>query len=70
MVIGLGDTGKFLKLVDYLSSKDTGNFQLIIITGKYKNIYDELIKKSFRAPTKIIGWTDRMRDFIKCRVLS
>jgi processive 1,2-diacylglycerol beta-glucosyltransferase len=65
LVIGLGDTRRFLKLIDYLTKLASLNFQLIVITGKYKNIYNKLMNKSSVVPIKVIGWTDRMADFIK-----
>jgi processive 1,2-diacylglycerol beta-glucosyltransferase len=65
VVIGLGDTRRFLKLIDYLTKLASLNFQLIVITGKYKNIYNKLMNKSSVVPIKVIGWTDRMADFIK-----
>ncbi|MDI6641529.1 MAG: glycosyltransferase [Elusimicrobiota bacterium] len=92
LVIGLGDTKRFLKIYDYLSSgKLNAKYQIIVITGKYKQIYNKLIGKSqpseflpFRISgrdepdvvpivrsevhqpiTKIIGWTDKMPEFIK-----
>jgi processive 1,2-diacylglycerol beta-glucosyltransferase len=65
VVIGLGDTRRFLKLIDYLTKLASLNFQLIVITGKYKNICNKLMNKSSVVPIKVIGWTDRMADFIK-----
>jgi processive 1,2-diacylglycerol beta-glucosyltransferase len=65
LVIGLGDTRRFLKLTDYLTKLESLNFQLIVITGKYKNIYNKLVNKSSVVPIRVIGWTDRMADFIK-----
>jgi len=65
VVIGLGDTRRFLKLIDYLTKFSSLNFQLIVITGKYKNIYNKLVNKPSLVPTKVIGWTDKMPDFIK-----
>ncbi|OGS19927.1 MAG: hypothetical protein A3J83_04750 [Elusimicrobia bacterium RIFOXYA2_FULL_40_6] len=64
-VVGLGDTRKFITLIDYLGAQKNKNFQVIIITGKYKIIYDELVTKTFEPPVKVIGWTDRMPDFIR-----
>jgi UDP-N-acetylglucosamine:LPS N-acetylglucosamine transferase len=40
-------------------------FQLVVVTGKYKNIYNKLINKPSLVPLKVVGWTDRMADFIK-----
>jgi UDP-N-acetylglucosamine:LPS N-acetylglucosamine transferase len=65
VVIGLGDAGRFLKLIDYLTKIDSMKFQLVVVTGKYKNIYNKLINKPSLVPLKVVGWTDRMADFIK-----
>jgi len=65
VVIGLGDAGRFLKLIDYLTKINSMKFQLIVVTGKYKNIYKKLMNKQSLVPMKIVGWTDRMADFIK-----
>jgi len=65
IVIGLGDTRKFLKVINYLTKLHQMKFQLIIITGKYKNIYSKLANKSFLVPTKVVGWTDKMAELIK-----
>lgn len=64
ITIGLGAVERFLEIINYLKDK-TGNFQLIIITGKYKHIYDSLINVKFSPKTKIIGWTDKIHDFLK-----
>lgn len=64
ITIGLGAIERFLEIVDYLKAKE-GNFQIIIVTGKYKQIYDYLMNLKFMPSTKIIGWTDRMYDFIR-----
>jgi len=64
-VVGLGDVSKFLRLIDYLSRQEGKKFQVIIITGKYKAIYEVLTKKTYKPPTKVIGWCDRMPDFIR-----
>ncbi len=63
ITIGLGALEKFLKIIEFLRTKKE-DFQLIIITGKYQKIYEELKNKNFIPPTVIIGWTDRMYDFI------
>lgn len=64
ITVGLGAVERFVNIIDYLRIKPN-NFQMIIITGKYKTIYDMLITKKFIPKTKIIGWTDRMYDFIR-----
>ena len=65
VVLGLGDAGRFLKLIDYLTKFSSTKFQLVVVTGKYKNIYNKLINKPSLVPLKVVGWTDRMADFIK-----
>ncbi|OGS20196.1 MAG: hypothetical protein A2252_11135 [Elusimicrobia bacterium RIFOXYA2_FULL_39_19] len=64
-VVGLGDYKKFLKIIDYLAGIETEKFQMIIITGKYKNIYDGLMQKTFKPKTKVVGWTDKMPDYLR-----
>ncbi|MCS7230690.1 MAG: glycosyltransferase [Elusimicrobiota bacterium] len=64
ITIGLGAVERFLEIINYLRNKNN-NFQMIIITGKYKNLYDYLTKLTFNVNTKIIGWTDRMHDFLR-----
>jgi len=65
VVIGLGDAGRFLKLIDFLTKISSMKFQVVVVTGKYKNIYNKLINKPSLVPLKVVGWTDRMVDFIK-----
>lgn len=65
IVIGLGDTRKFMKVINYLTELHQMKFQLIINTGKYKKIYRKLVNKSYLVPTKVIGWTDKMADLIQ-----
>ncbi len=64
-VLGLGNLKNFLWMIDYLNEKRPDKFQILIITGKYKELYNILSKKSYKVPTKVIGWTDKMADFIK-----
>ncbi|MCS7151371.1 MAG: hypothetical protein NZ928_03170 [Endomicrobia bacterium] len=64
ITIGLGALDKFLKIVDFLRKKKE-LFQLIIITGKYKELYDKLNMMEYIPRTKIIGWTDRMHDYLR-----
>ncbi len=64
VTIGLGALQRFLDIIDYLRMQENG-FQLIIITGKYEQIYKKLLAKHYKIPTVIIGWTDRMADFIR-----
>lgn len=64
VTIGLGAVERFVNIIDYLRLK-TAKFQMVIITGKYKTVYDMLMTKKFIPKTKIIGWTDRMFDFIR-----
>ncbi|MEN3013256.1 MAG: glycosyltransferase [Endomicrobiia bacterium] len=65
ITIGLGATSRFIEIIEYLKDIEN-NFQLIIITGKYKDIYDYLTTKvKFKPKTKIIGWTDKMYNFLK-----
>lgn len=64
ITVGLGVIERFMDIIDYLRTK-TEDFQMIIVTGKYKQVYDLLMTKEFTPKTKIIGWTDRMHDFIR-----
>ncbi len=64
ITVGLGAIERFLEIINHLRERKE-NFQMIIITGKYKQIYDYLMNLKFIPPTKIIGWTDRMYDFIR-----
>lgn len=64
VTIGLGAVERFLQIIEFLRVRKE-DFQLIIITGKYQNIYEELKNKNFIPQTSIIGWTDRMHDFIR-----
>lgn len=65
IVVGLGAFKRFTKVVDLLRSRKELAFQLIITTGKYKSVYRVLQSKEFSVRTKIVGWTDRMPDFIR-----
>jgi len=64
-VLGLGNLRNFLWMIDYLNHRKPEKFQIVVITGKYKKLYDILSEKTYKIPTKIIGWTDKMADFIK-----
>jgi processive 1,2-diacylglycerol beta-glucosyltransferase len=64
VVIDLTKIGRFIEIVKFLGNK-TGDFQIIIITGKYQNLYELFSKMKFIVPAKIIGWTDLMHDFIR-----
>ena len=65
ITIGLGNYRRFLQIINWLNQSGPNNFQMIIITGKYQEIYSQLNSKKFHIPTKVIGWTDRMVDFIR-----
>jgi len=64
IVVGLGAVNRFVEIIEFLKNK-TQNFQMIIVAGKYQNIYDMFNKMNFVPKTKLIGWTDRMFDFIR-----
>jgi processive 1,2-diacylglycerol beta-glucosyltransferase len=67
-VIGLGDITTFTELIQFLNSLDKkliDSFQMIIVCGKYKELHDELSVRKFNVLTKVIGWTDKMHDFIR-----
>ncbi|MFN3966687.1 MAG: MGDG synthase family glycosyltransferase, partial [Endomicrobiia bacterium] len=64
-VLGLGNLKNFLWMINYLNDKKPDKFQIVIITGKYKELYDLLSKKTYKIPAKVIGWTDKMAEFIK-----
>jgi len=64
IVVGLGAISRFVEIIEFLRKK-SGDFQLIIITGKYKSLYELFSKIDFVVPTKVIGWTDRIHDFIR-----
>jgi len=65
IVIGLGNTERFIEILNFLNTNKSNKFQVIVITGKYKKIYNQLINIKYNIPVKIIGWTDRMHDFIR-----
>ncbi len=65
VVIGLGDARRFLRLIDYLTKISSTKFQLIVAAGKYKNIFNKLVNKKSLVPLKVVGWIDKMADFIK-----
>jgi processive 1,2-diacylglycerol beta-glucosyltransferase len=64
VVIDLTKISRFIEIVKFLGNK-TGDFQIIIITGKYQNLYELFSKMKFVVPAKIIGWTDLMHDFMR-----
>jgi processive 1,2-diacylglycerol beta-glucosyltransferase len=64
IVVGLGAVNRFVEIIEFLKNK-TQNFQMIIVAGKYQNIYDMFNKMNFVPKTKLIGWTDSMFDFIR-----
>ncbi len=64
IVVGLGAVNRFIEIIRFLKNK-TEDFQIIIVCGKYQNVYDICSKMNFVPKTKLIGWTDRMYDFIR-----
>jgi processive 1,2-diacylglycerol beta-glucosyltransferase len=64
IAIGLGALARFVKIIDYLKTKK-GDYQLILTTGRYEHINRMLKEKHYVVPTSIIGWTDRMADYIR-----
>ncbi len=64
ITIGLGALERFIEIIDYLKTKK-GEFQLILISGKYDNINSMLKEKKYVVPTAIIGWTNKMADYIR-----
>lgn len=65
VVVGLGDVKKFIKIVHTLGKQVSFNFQIIVITGKYRTVYRTLNKRGYLVRTKILGWTNRMADFLR-----
>lgn len=66
IVIGLGAINKFIKLINLMNEQLINlPVQALIITGKYENVYRILSLKKYNFKTKIIGWTDRMADFLR-----
>jgi processive 1,2-diacylglycerol beta-glucosyltransferase len=64
IVVGLGAIERFIEIIEFLKNK-TEDFQMIIVAGKYQNVYGMYNKMNFVPKTKLIGWTDRMYDFIR-----
>ncbi len=64
VAIGLGAVERFLEIIEFLRVKKE-DFQLIVVCGKYQDVYQKLKNEEFIPPTAIIGWTDRMHDFIR-----
>lgn len=64
IAVGLAAKEKFSKIIDFLR-KQKYDFQLIVVTGKYKDLYEEIKNKDFVIPTAILGWTNKMYEFLK-----
>jgi len=51
-VLGLGNVERFLEIIDNISKHKELNFQVIVITGKYKELQNVLQQKKIRRPHK------------------
>ncbi len=64
-VLGLGNNNQLLKTIEYFGKKDTLPFQIIVICGRYKEIYRRLSAKKFPTEIKIVSWITNMPDYLK-----
>lgn len=65
IIFGLGKVNNLRTVFDYLTHKTGTEFQVIAITAKRTELFEEFSQKSYTVPTKIIGWTDKMHDFLR-----
>ncbi len=62
---GLGQISNIRKMFEYLIIQKNANIQVIVICGKREDLFKELSSRQYEIPIKIIGWTDKMYDFIR-----
>jgi len=62
---GLGRLYNYLMLFFKLIHIKNHKLQFICITGKHKKLYNLLFSKRYSCPVKIVGWTDKMADYIR-----
>lgn len=62
--VGLGALERFEEILDHLRTR-TGPFQLLVVCGRFQDLHEKLKKKTFAEPCALLGWTDRMADFIR-----
>lgn len=64
ITVGLGALSRFMEIIEYLSTKE-GNFQLLLIVGKFEEIANRIKNLSFKVKKAVIGWTPKMIDYIR-----
>ncbi|MFA5859369.1 MAG: glycosyltransferase [Elusimicrobiota bacterium] len=62
---GLGEIGNIRKLFEFIVTQKDKKVQVIAICGKRDDIYKQLSARKYDIPVKIIGWTDKMYDFLR-----
>lgn len=62
--VGLGAVERFGEIIEHLRTQ-AGPFQLLIVCGRFQDLHDALKTKKFTEPCALLGWTDRMPDFIR-----
>ena len=62
--VGLGAVDKFRTILGHLREK-AGPFQTLVVCGKCQELHDEVKQWQFREPCAVLGWTDRMADWIR-----
>lgn len=63
--LGLGKIEKLIKVI-----KKLGNYvglpgQILVICGKYENVYQELSKRKYFPSTRIFSWVDNMANYLR-----
>ncbi len=62
--VGLGAVDKFRAILEHLREQ-SGPFQTLVVCGKFTELCDELKTWKFREPCAVLGWTDRMPDWLR-----
>jgi UDP-N-acetylglucosamine:LPS N-acetylglucosamine transferase len=62
---GLGSLYNYLLAFYKLVYSGNHKLQFICITGRHRRIYDLLSGRCYPCPVKIVGWTDKMADYVR-----
>lgn len=63
--LGLGKTEKLIKVIQKLGRYLGLPAQMLVICGKYKDIYEVLNQKKYLLPTRIFSWVENMANYLR-----
>ncbi len=63
--LGLGKVEKLVKVVKKLGNYAELPGQILVICGKYENVYRELSKRKYFPSIRIFSWVDNMANYLR-----